>query len=111
MTYFGVDKNALRNAAKTMDRFSDSASKIRADAHQADVDSLTWGGLGHLVQLPQKYQDLAESIYDSLDAIAEFLGKSSLALDKSAQNYHVADEAITQHLAKVLKELGKTEAG
>ncbi|GAA4232614.1 hypothetical protein GCM10022254_33010 [Actinomadura meridiana] len=111
MTQFGVDKSGLRNAAKTMDRFSDSASKIRADAHQADVDGLTWGGLGQLVQLPNKYQDLAESIYDSLDDIAEFLGKSSLALDKSAENYHVADEAIIKHLSKVLKNLGEIESG
>ncbi|MFI0404280.1 hypothetical protein [Actinomadura sp. 3N508] len=111
MTEFGVDKNALRNAAKRMDALSDAASSIRAAAHQADVDDRLWGLLGHAVGLPGKYQELSESVYLSLDSIAEFLGKSSQALDKSAEHYDAADQAIIKHLSKVAKDLDAIENG
>lgn len=105
MTEFGVEKSALRGAAKTMDGFADSAVKIRTAAHQADVDDRTWGLLGQAVGLPGKYRELAESIYMSLDDIAGFLGKSSLALDRSAEHYDAADQAIIKHLTKIRKDL------
>jgi hypothetical protein len=109
MTEIAVNPERLKECAKHLDQLADKSKELPKKAEEAQqIGANTWGALGAILGLESLYGWMSSGVAEEVGKAALFLAKSSAAMDRTAENYHAADEEILAHLQKVEAELNKT---
>lgn len=111
MSEVGVDKAALRSCARKLGTAADNISALAREANgDSGLPNKAWGILGAGLGLEAIYLMLVGDITDSINHAADFMNRSSLAMDHTAKNYHAADAKILAHIKSVEPEIGLYQA-